>query len=82
MKGFFRWFRAGTKMKRWMFLILLGMIIAFFGLSRILTGEEGGRLDFLPLAGYIACFVVGFLFVIIGIIHIQKRTLEAFCAGD
>ncbi len=78
MKGFFRWFRAGTKMKRWMFLILLGMIIAFFGLSRILTGEEGGRLDFLPLAGYIACFVVGFLFVIIGIIHIQKRTLELF----
>lgn len=78
MKGFFRWFRAGTKMKRWMFLILLGMIIAFFGLSRILVGGEGGRLDFLPLAGYIACFVVGFLLVIIGIIHIQKRTLELF----
>lgn len=78
MKGFFRWFRSGTKMKRWMLLILAGMVSAFYGVAKILEGGEGGRLDFLPLAGYIACFVIGFLFVIIGIIHIQKRTLEIF----
>lgn len=78
MKGFFRWFRSGTKMKRWMLLILIGMVAAFYGMDKILEGGEGGRLDFLPLAGYIACFVLGFIFVIVGIIHIQKRTLELF----
>lgn len=78
MKGFFRWFRSGTKMKRWMLLILIGMVAAFYGMAKILEGGEGGRLDFLPLAGYIACFVLGFIFVIVGIIHIQKRTLELF----
>lgn len=78
MKGFFRWFRSGTKMKRWMLLILIGMLAAFYGMAKILEGGEGGRLDFLPLACYIACFVLGFIFVIVGIIHIQKRTLELF----
>lgn len=76
MKGFFRWFRSGAKMKRWMLLILVGMLIAFYGIAKILEGEGGGRLDFLPLTGYIICFVIGFIFVITGIIHIQKRTLE------
>lgn len=78
MKGFFRWFRSSTKMKRWMLLILAGMIVAFYGLAKILSGGESGRLDFLPLAVYVICFVIGFLFVVIGIIHIQKRTLEIF----
>ncbi len=76
MKGFFRWFRSSTKMKRWMLLILLGMLIAFYGMAKILEGEGGGRLDFLPLTKYILCFVAGFLCVVVGIIHIQKRTLE------
>ncbi len=78
MRGFFRWFRNSAKMKRWMLLILIGMIGAFYGLAKIVSGENGGRLDFLPLAKYIICFVIGFVFVIFGIIHIQKRTLEIF----
>ena len=78
MKGFFRWFRSSTKMKRWIFLILIGMIAAFYGLAKIIEGEGIGRLDFAPLAGYVACFVVGFVLVVVGIIHIQKRTLELF----
>ena len=27
MKGFFRWFKANTKIKRWLFLILIGIIL-------------------------------------------------------
>ncbi len=65
-------------MKRWMFLILIGMLVAFYGVAKVIEGEGGGRLDFLPLTKYIICFVIGFVFVIIGIIHIQKRTLEIF----
>lgn len=73
MKGFFRWFHSSTKMKRWMLLILIGMIVAFYGVAKIVEGE---RLDFFPLAKYIFCFAVGFVFVVIGMIHMQKRTLE------
>lgn len=76
MTGFFRWFRSGAKMKRWMLLILIGMIVGFFGLAKVLSGEGNGRLDFFPLAKYIICFVIGFIFVVIGMIHMQKRTLE------
>lgn len=65
-------------MKRWIFLILLGMLIAFYGVAKILEGEGEGRLDFAPLAQYVAYFVVGFIFVILGMIHMQKRTLELF----
>lgn len=78
MKGFFRWFRSGAKMKRWILLILLGMLIAFYGVAKILEGEGEGRLDFAPLAQYVVFFVVGFIFVILGMVHMQKRTLELF----
>ncbi|MBR1802936.1 MAG: YvcK family protein [Clostridia bacterium] len=73
MKGFFRWFRSETKMKRWMLLILIGMLLACYGMAEILTGKQ---LEFIEVARIIAVFVVGFVFVIIGIVHMQKRTLE------
>ena len=58
MKGFFGWFRNGAKMKRWIALILIGIISACYGMASILTAE---RLDFWPLAKIVACFVVGFV---------------------
>ncbi len=73
MKGFFKWFRSSTKMKRWMFLILIGMILACYGMAEILTQE---RLDFWPLLKIIVSFVVGFIFVITGMVQMQRRTLE------
>lgn len=76
MKGFFRWFRSGTKMKRWMLLILIGIVLASYGMAEILSGKT--FLNFVDLIPIIAAFVAGFLFVIIGIVHMQKRTLELF----
>ena len=73
MKGFFRWFRSSAKMKRWMLLIIIGIVLACYGMAEILTGK---RLDFWPLVRIIVCFVVGFIFVVSGMIHMQKRTLE------
>ena len=73
MKGFFRWFKSNTKMKRWMLLILIGVVLACYGMAEVLTEK---KLDFVPLFRIIVSFVLGFAFIVIGIIHIQKRTLE------
>ena len=35
MKGFFKWFSNSTKMKRWIFLILIGIVLACYGMSSI-----------------------------------------------
>ena len=73
MKGFFKWFSNSNKMKRWILLVLIGIVLAGYGMASILTAE---RLDFWPLAKIVAYFVVGFIFVIMGMVHMQKRTLE------
>ena len=73
MKGFFRWFKSNTKIKRWLFLILIGIIFFCFAISNLIIEKER---DFQDLIIIIISFIIGFLFTVIGIIHIQKRTLE------
>ena len=73
MKGFFQWFKSSSKMKRWMFLILVGIILACYGLARILVMKE---ISFTDVAQVVAIFVVGFLAIIIGLVFLNKRTLE------
>ena len=73
MKGFFKWFRSSTKMKRWIFIILIGIVLACYGMAEVLTEQ---RLDFWPLFRIIVSFVVGFILVIVGLINMQRRTLE------
>ncbi len=73
MKGFFKWFSNSTKMKRWIVLVIIGILLACYGMSSVLTAE---RLDFWPLAKIIIYFIIGFIFVIFGMINMQKRTLE------
>ena len=75
MKGFFKWFGNQSKMKRWILLILLGIILASYGMMNLLIGKE---LNFIELAKIVISFVVGFTIVIIAIIFMQKRTLELF----
>ena len=73
MKGFFKWFKKESKMKRWMLLIIIGILLACYGMVNLLTGEQ---LGFVDLAKIIVSFVIGFTLVIIGNIFMQRRTLE------
>ena len=73
MKGFFKWFTNSAKMKRWMVIIILGIILACYGMSKILTETQ---LNFGEIIKILFSFVIGFLLVIIGNIFMQKRTLE------
>ena len=73
MKGFMQWFKSSSKMKRWIFLILVGILLACYGLAKILVMKE---ISFLEVGEVVAVFVAGFLAIIIGLICLNKRTLE------
>ena len=40
MKGIMHWLKSSSKMKRWMFLILIGIILTCYGISDILVQKE------------------------------------------
>ena len=73
MKGLFNWLKSNTKIKRWLFLILIGIIFFCNAISNIIVEKEREFQDLIFIA---ISFVIGFLCTIIGIIHIQRRTLE------
>ena len=76
MKGIFGWFKDSAKMKRWMMLILIGIVFASFGMANLILQEES--ITFLHAAKIIAYFVVGFTCVVLGLVFINKRTMELF----
>ena len=73
MKGFFRWFKSNTKIKRWIFLIIVGIVLCCYGMAEVLTSNQMELIDVAKIA---AIFVVGFIIIIYSIIAIQRRTLE------
>lgn len=73
MKGFFKWFKNEARMKRWMAIILIGIILACIGISKILVAKT---ISFVGVGKVIALFVVGFTMIIIGLVYAQKRVLE------
>ena len=73
MNGFMQWFKAGSKMKRWMFLILVGIILACYGLAKILVMKE---ISIGEVGEVILIFAIGFVAIVIGLVFLNKRTLE------
>lgn len=73
MKGFMQWFKSSNKMKRWMFLILIGILLACYGLAKILVMKE---ISFEDVGKVVVIFVLGFLSIVIGLVFLNKRTLE------
>lgn len=73
MKGFMRWFQSSTKMKRWIFLILIGILLTCYGIANVLVAKE---MSFTEVGKIIGIFVVGFLSIVFGLVFLNKRTLE------
>lgn len=73
MKGLIHWFKSSNKMKRWIFLILIGIILACYGLAKILVMKE---ISFTEVGEIIIIFVIGFISIVLGLIFLNKRTLE------
>jgi len=75
MKGFFDWFKSSSKMKRWMFLIILGNVLLCYGISQFLVYDE---MNFRDVAKLFMSFMAGFIFIVLGLVFLNKRTLEVF----
>lgn len=73
MNGFFKWFKSETKMKRWIFTILLGIMCTCYGVAGIMALEE---LSISYLVRIIVLFIIGFTLIVVGLVYSQKRVLE------
>ncbi len=73
MKGFFRWFKNEARMKRWMLIILIGIVLACTGISKIFVAKA---ISFEGVAKVVALFIIGFVLIVIGLVYSQKRVLE------
>ena len=71
--GFFKWFTSKAKMKRWMLLILVGVVLVGYGISNLLYFNT---LDIPEILKIVVSFVLGFTAIVLGFVYMQKRTLE------
>ncbi len=76
MKGIREWFKKSSKMKRWMFLILFGVILTSFGIANII--ESNNAITFRYATKIIVFCTVGFTCIVLGLIYLNKRTMELF----
>ena len=56
MKGIFYWFKDSSKMKRWIMLILVGIVFCSFGMANMIVSDEA--ITFGQAAKIIEYFVV------------------------
>ncbi len=79
MTSFFEWFKGGAKIKRWLLLVLVGVMLIAYSMSKILLLSVLNLLDILIM---IITGVLGTLIIIYGLIRIQKRSLEIFIEAN
>ena len=75
MKGLLQWFKSSAKMKRWMLLIVVGIILACYGIAQVLVYDVVDA-TFSAVGKIVITFVIGFTCIVLGLIFLNKRTLE------
>ena len=73
MKKVFGKFKRKSKILVWMLLMLIGMIISCYGIAQILVLD---RLQLMDIIKIVCIGVVGIGLFVIGLVFMQKRTLE------
>lgn len=73
------WLKNSARLKRWLFFILLGIMIICYSMAQLMKVEV---IDFKEVLFIILEFMAGILIIIYGIISIQKRTLEIFIEAN
>ena len=75
MNGLGHWLKSSSKMKRWIFLILVGIVLTCYGIAKILVQKE---MEFSDAGKVIVIFVIGFTCIVLGLIFLNKRNMELF----
>jgi len=75
VKGIWHWLKSSSKMKRWILLVLLGIVLTCYGIAEILVQKE---MQFTDAGKVIVVFVIGFTSIVLGLIFINKRNMELF----
>lgn len=75
MKGMVHWLKSSSKMKRWIFLILVGIVLTCYGIAKILVQKE---MEFIDAGKVVVIFVIGFTCIVLGLIFLNKRNMELF----
>ena len=73
MKGLIQWFKSSSKMKRWMLLILVGIMLSCYGIAEILVMKE---MSFANAEKVVIIFTIGFVSIVLGLIFLNKRAME------
>ena len=76
MKGLHSWLKNSSKMKRWILLILVGIVLVSYGIASLIISKSA--MSFKHAAKIIVYFTLGFTSVILGLIYLNKRTMELF----
>ena len=75
MKGMAHWLKSSSKMKGWIFLILVGIVLTCYGIAKILVQKE---MEFIDAGKVVVIFVIGFTCIVLGLIFLNKRNMELF----
>ena len=73
MKKILKWLKNSNKIKRWILLTIIGMVLVCYGFAKVFVLDE---LYFDEILKIIGIFVLGFTCSILGLVYIQRRTLE------
>ena len=73
MKKFFSWFKSEHKVKRWILLALISVVLICWALSTIFVTDT---LDIKTIVKIAVLFIFGFAGVIVSYVSMQKQTLE------
>lgn len=73
MKKMFKLIIGNKKTKRWILLMLIGMLVTFYALAKIVAME---RLEIISTIKIAIAFVVGVISFILGLVFFQRRILE------
>ena len=76
MRNILHWFKDSSRMKRWIMLILVGVVFASYGMASLIVANES--ITFTQAIKIIVYFVIGFTCVVLGLVFINKRTMELF----
>lgn len=73
MKKILKLIIGNKKTKRWILLIIIGMLLTCYEFAQIIAVE---RLELMQMAKIIILFIIGFTCFILGLVFLQRRILE------